>query len=836
MGSTAELSNEHLGLTAAVLDGLDEKQVTMARARAVRSLRSEAKRHGIDPDRYVFMTREERIRAIEDRQYAPPEYEESGRDPHAEIPPAPVYVEGEIESEDDPVRRDGITIGKIREIETPPVDLVGEHPPRTLTDLYARWPIGSPGGERYYLRVERVQPTSWNGVSTAGYLGKIQRRITEDQFAEWFGGTRYTIQLYGPDPKGRKDQNGEVIVKALTEPIAMVVPVRVPNISVLPVADKQNQESNLNPFVNPYQVTGLPVPQAPPTTASDAAIHKANVDLATRVLSDKNAELEAARRESGKISVPVMEMMKETSEARVRELERQAERREELLVQRIKEASDDKRRIEEQLKKMEEQMQGMQRHSSGDTLEMMKIRDVESARTAEMYRVQLESQQKAHQEQTRQQNERHLDEIRHLNDRHADDLRRAEERLKDTQEHYRRIQEADLRRYEEREKALREEVDRVRREAKEEMDRRVREAEKLAETRLADQEKAHDREVRSIRDSFDVKSTTAVAAKDMELAHLKQRLAEVQEDLDRAREEAKENADPVAIVEKAKAQAEAFGYQKPDENEPKTPMERFAMVAGAGVSQFMAKADAWLPALASAMTGAGGAQAARAAGALPPAQSGAPQLPPPGARQMQPQSAQAQQAQQAQRVRRRISKAAEWATADGPPVQTLVHPVVFPSEAPVVPPQPAQPPSAAQPPLPAQVPPVASAPPPVQEPEPVVSAAEEEQQGQVLRFPESPFGEVFNQEAIVGFLQNCEQAINGGMDAGTFATMFVARYPEEAHTMAQRFQPGLVVEYVQEIAKMHPAAASSPLLRRDGRKWIESLWPAVISAYQARGS
>lgn len=89
-------------------------------------------------------------------------------------------------------------------LASPPVDLPAPvAPPRarstgafeTLEDLWAQYPTFGKGGA-LEARVERVQPTHWEGTAVAGYLGSLQQPITTDEFAATYGGTRYCVTMY----------------------------------------------------------------------------------------------------------------------------------------------------------------------------------------------------------------------------------------------------------------------------------------------------------------------------------------------------------------------------------------------------------------------------------------------------------------------------------------------------------------------------------------------------------------------------------------------------------------------------------------------------------------
>jgi hypothetical protein len=89
--------------------------------------------------------------------------------------------------------------------------------------------------------------------------------------------------------------------------------------------------------------------------------------------------------------------------------------------------------------------------------------------------------------------------------------------------------------------------------------------------------------------------------------------------------------------------------------------------------------------------------------------------------------------------------------------------------------------------------------------------------------PPNPFGAVFDDNAVQGFMANLDGAINIGMTAGDFAQQFFNRYPQQATVLVQKFTPKQVVEYVMAV----PGGDMSAIARRDGAKFLDELWAGV---------
>jgi len=106
--------------------------------------------------------------------------------------------------------------------------------PRTLEDLYAKFPIGD-GSDTYKLRVIRLSPTRFGGFYVQGNLGDFRERISMDQFVQRFGGEKYEVLVMGP-PAGREMTAGiDFETKASLQ---LLVPGRV-NLDSLPVSEEE---------------------------------------------------------------------------------------------------------------------------------------------------------------------------------------------------------------------------------------------------------------------------------------------------------------------------------------------------------------------------------------------------------------------------------------------------------------------------------------------------------------------------------------------------------------------------------------------------------------------
>lgn len=703
--------------------------------------------------------------------------------------------------EDDAQKRDGPTVGPIKERERPPVDdLVGDRVPRTITDLYARWPIAE--DSEFFLRIERTLPKRYQGVDVAGFVGEVRgAKISEAEIQRRYGGKEYKITLYGPDPRGKKDEAGNITIKALTDPITLVVPVLPPVITALPQEEYNSMQNPMNPFA----------PVNAPTTAGDASIHKANASFFADVVKLQQTETHRREEANNKATTHLLTYMSENQKTQLQEAKEAANRRETVLQQQLAD-------LKTQLEK-EKSAQGViatqvaeAKDKSNQALmefvqKMGPDKEAEIRRLSEYYTQQVEVLRRAHDDQ-----------FKALQTRHEGDLRRADERVRDTESSYRQMLEQE--RSQSRQMLDQERSQWAQREAdlRTQMDKQTDNERKMAQQRIDDMkerhgaeirqmEKAHERELRTIKEAEGIKSTVADQTHKMSLEHAQQRLEDAKADLERAREEAEEAKDLTAQLEKAERQAELLGFEKKDANTPKGPWERFAATAGAGLSQALSTANEWLP----------GVMAARQQ-----QQPQAPALPgqAPRPRQVVPNSQQQQQQRQApqapsQPIRRR--RGAEWA-AEGVQVQPTARREPMGFDIPDAQPN-------------GNVVPIKKTPPTAEQAPANSETANMPSAGQQIPLPPK-FLQFFPPDALIGFLQQAENAVNNHVEPSGFADLMVAQYTDGASALVTNFTPKEVSEAVAGV----PGAEASPLLRRDGKQWLDKLFVAIKAALAERGT
>lgn len=710
----------------------------------------------------------------------------------------------------DPYKRDGVTVGPIRERERPPhEDLVGDRVPQTLEDLYGRWPIVT--DTNYYLRIVRTAPKKYQGVDATGLVATVRgQKVTEAQIQRHFGGKEYEVTLFGPDPRGRLDSEGEPVVKALTDPIKIVVPALPPNLAALPQETMQQFNTSPNPM-NPFG----PIPVAP-TTAADAHIIKANAAYFADITKLQQAESERRLAASEKVTTGVMSFMSESQKLQMTQAKEDAARREKIL--------------EDQIKDLKSQLELAKTNTSAVAAEVAKSKDeshkglmefvakmgpdkeAEIRRLSDYYTQQVEVLRRSHDDQ-----------IKAMRDRHDGDLRRADERVRDTESKYqhmleqergqsRQMLESERSQWAQREKELREQNDKQLTAERQMTQQRIDDMKERHASELRQMEKAHERELRTLGEANMVKTTVSDQTHKMSLQQAEQRVNDLQSQIEELKAELEEAKDIPAQLEKMEHTASILGYEKKDAHEPKTPLDRFLSTAGAGVSQLLGSANEWLP---SMMAQREAARASAQARALPPAQRVQRVSP------MQQPPQQAPQPQQAapggaQRVVRRQT-GAQWAEQgvriQPPPEPQEREPLGFQAPNPTPAPQAAAAPTPSQPPPPPEV--------------AVVPVSEE--QGRESPFPPK-FSHYFSDEALVGFLMQAEQAINTSVYPGSFADLMIGQFPEGAERLVSNFTAD---EVVSAVAAME-GSETSALLRRDGKKWMQKLFSELRKGLDAR--
>lgn len=683
-------------------------------------------------------------------------------------------------------------------------DLVGDGHPRTLADIYARWPVGK--NSDYYIRVERIQPKSFQGMACAGYIGDVHVELSEHEFGAAFGGRDYLLTVYGPDPR-KKEEGG---VKALSQAVRVSIPILPPNLAATSIFQKGS--SNMQGY--PQFPGQMPFGMAQPPSQAEATMHKNTLDMLGGMIKMEREEKARIAQQGNQASEGVLRFVADQNKSST-----------ELLRDQLNRAEQERLRVQEELGKLQAAAQVATKSSSGDTVALIQAlspnKDDQLKRIEMMHLQQMESARQAHESV-----------MQTMRERHDSEIKRSEERLKDTITNFVRdieslrsakqqSEETMRRDFESRERQLRDEVATIRREMREESDKRVAELKERYADQIKDIERSQERELRAIKESADTKLHVTGTMGASEVNQLKERLAELQVEIGRLRDENARLSDPVQQIQAAEEQAQRLGYTKEDPSAPKTAIEHLASTVGTGIGQALGSAHEWVPALLQTMQ-AGRMQQPMMQPQLPP--GAVPQLPPGAAPQLPPGAPQAAPPPQP----RRRAAAVQWATENSSlPVAPVVNPTLgFQGSEPV------QPQVAQVAPSPDNAAPAAApAPAPQAAPQPGPGGLTMEQMEAALEqeLPALPAALTgFTKFQVYSFVAEVEKQIKTNTNPTVFADMFGGAYPDDAGRVS-RVPAKAIIEYVNS----WPGAQDAEVLSRGGKQWLERLERALKKKFPA---
>lgn len=665
----------------------------------------------------------------------------------------------EPEAELDPRKRDDPTFGSVELMGgiPAPTRWAEDGPPRDLFSICQDFEL-RPGGN--HIRVERRHPRFAEGVRCDGYLGKIERPITDEEFIETFGGIDFHLRVFGPDPRGLPNPNtGGIRIVPYTK--AIPVTYSVPPVRLSP--DEESSEGAMQR----------------PSNAAEATIHKSNLDFSRHIIDKKDEEIAAARAKAEQATAAVYNnpLLASLTDAQRQVLEQNAElargERERLSAEIERE-----RRERERLERKIEEA----RHRPTDAGEMLggvaqllgALHPKGEGSTAEIERIHRE----------------HRETLERIDREHKGTLEALERRQRDELAELRRQIDEARRAATEREAAFRREQDERERRLKDDFDRREKELDRIHTQRFDDLKERHQSEVRILKNISETQSKTEKAALEQKLAIAEAETKKLERDLNAA----KRDGDLIAQLDKAERAATAIGYTKKDDEEGERDWK--VMLASA-LTTFVAK-------LPETISSAG--QAAERLRVRPgqqlPQQAQNRQLPPGQQQPQQPATTPAAAGIQNRPVAvRRMRFASEDVDVAPPETNVLPHPT---SDGPAR--SPADQPTAAQ----------------------LEAAA---QGGTAPAGPakasnghSTALVEGFDADQQQAFRKAMEDAIEAAFLAEAFARDFVARYPEQAGHLVR----SMSAEHALDRLATLPGAATSPILRRDGRAWVKEMWAQVL--------
>jgi len=797
------LSGDALKVWMAATNG----QRNLLKGRYHHQLKVLARKHGLNPEHFVEMGPAERDAALEEAK------RKAGSAPPKESTPAPrttsdddpplVRVQsfgGEIPfSSDRPQDSADVVVGPIRER---PIneDLFGDRPPRTLADIYARWPIGRPGGEDFYLRVERVKPRSYMGTTVAGYLCDIHNRvINEAQFHQRFGGEEYKLQLYGPDPRGARDANGDIKIKALTDTFTILVPRRPPNLNVVPGV-RTNQHVQQERAMYDHDPWGPSMPmqmgaqQQDVVTPAAATLVRTTLDFARDTFGRQQA--------NPQVDSQYMGVVERSANSRAEQAQKYVEAQRAQWQAQIDEERRTAQALRGEIEGLRKQVADARAAGSEEAMKLVTLREQDTHEVHEHYQKELIAVRAAN-----------TAELAAVTTRHAAELARERERGNDNEKRLREQIDAERKQRGDEAQNYRTELVTVRSAEQAEATRRLAEAEKRTDERLKDLEKQHASEMRQLKSNQDVLVQTGVTKLEYELTHLKERIADKEREIGELK--SKEGKSLATLHAEWEEEAAKLGYvkkeDKSEEEAPKTAWQTIAAGAADGIGKAIGNTD--LPTLLSSLQGLTGL-GPRGGPPGQPGQQRMPGQPPPpalgpgtpGQPQRMPPGAQGP----SKRTRAWASGGVPMAPPPGSPAPPPTAPVQAPAQQPAPVAQ-QQPPAQ---PAPAQPPPMQAA---GAQPQP------SQEQPQAPKLPKCPFVDVLGDQTTLQVLQFCEQAINGNGLPSSGAMLVAEQSPQVAAQLV-KFTSDDVLALMGEMAKLMPPVAGSPILRRDGKRWLAQFW------------
>lgn len=690
-------------------------------------------------------------------------------------------------AERNPMQRPGLTIGPIRPsegVEFP--DLAGRQPPANLTDLCQLYPIGN---GMHYIRVERVAPKSFSGRPIAGLIAELRHPVSERQFVQQFGGGAYELVVYGPDPTGRMDPvSNTTIIKPLTKKIGVTYPGN-------PVV-----EADMDPGIPGYPGFTGRRPLAQPLGSAEANAFKASLDFAARMVTEERAEKRELQRNAAAAPAqslgsldPVLGVMRDQTKMVADVAGNEAERSRKAYELQIDHMRSEIETLRAELREQRSRPAESATVFSAVTDMVGKMAPAgrtteEIARAHESHRDEMRRVTDQHRDEMKTREDQHRREIENIRATHDERMRILNEQVETERRRARDEVEQERRRYEDRERTLREQNDERLRTASE---RHTAELERLRSD--------HARELQSIERNAQLVAKT-------EKVGLETRIASLQEQLDRARAEAADKEDLEAQLAKTEHMAGLLGFRR-DDGAPKDWKEHLA----AAFSHAITNADKILDAGARTL----------AAAKAQPAALGAQQRPGMG----MPQQAPPPQLQPRQRPPMHATRT--WGVEGAAPI-AIDHSrgrVAAPPPYENPPPQQQQPQPAPQP-----------APQQQFQPQPAPQPAGPAQNGAPVPQQAPPNGAAhgITGEDLDAFRIWAEQKCLQGAPPEVFAQELVGRIGMDA---TRQLLSAITAERFHEALSADPGMAQSPLVRRDGQRWIAAVFIAarqiVFTAPQA---
>jgi len=699
-------------------------------------------------------------------------------------------VDTEVLDQGNPTLRERATFEPTVPVEDQSDDII-----RTYDDLLVRFPFDS---GQYYIVVDRKKPLAFQGVPIAGVQTPVRRAWNFEQFIDHYGGGEYVLTVYGPPARGpQSDHSGMPIIKALTKPIKVTVPLSLP-----PNVDAAMHGENDM--------------EARTAVATNATARMHEVDVQAELEMD---ERRTKKEREDKAERERLVTEKQRGELNAAQLIQQQHERELMRLERI--GSEQKEEAERRMEEIKHQQTGNERLLT-QLLTQHKSAPEDISRLEARITVLTE----AHQKELTRLGDVHREDIKRLTEQsHAEVMRQRDEnkaerdrldaRMKDVEDRATgRIREAEQRS----ESRIKEVEERARNQvadAERSFNQRLQDQHQQAQNRMTDEARNHERDLRQQQQAFEMRIESQRGTTDAQTTIKDQELARLRSELEEARKKANQPiAERIAEVTEA---AEALGMRPAgDGDEGPQDWKSMAMAVAQSVAtrlpELVTGAGEMYKALRAPQPGySQQQQAVMARDAAARARSLAPGMPAPRAALPRPQPM------------------VGFATDDGPaftgvggapPVYEPPPPPlpVAPIQAPMPPPAPApavivphEPLAAAHPATPSVAAP--SVPPPSSAPAATESAA--------------PAMEGAVHNLTLDQLLEVEGTLIAAMNSATppekVAEFFAAQLgPERLQTIMGQVSPEQIQQTLRQVGK-----GNSPLCRREGKKFLEQLWRAI---------
>jgi hypothetical protein len=443
---------------------------------------------------------------------------------------------------------DVITVSPIIATEDAPDFLRAAKAPETIFDLFNMFP--ELDGVNQYIYVERKDPKNYAGRKVAGMMRPITRPITLSEWQEIYGGGTYRLIVYGsPKRGGRMMRDGRMSLVKLTDPITVVFPG-------IPSGDAEVYDEE--EAMNAPEVGGA---RRGPASIADAQIAKTNTEAQltreerqANERKEKDLQLEAERKKreqdqagvAGQIAQMATQLAAQQAEFRreslaaerehAREIRQMQERFEEKLEEKLADKKPERSELDTALA-LSQNLTGGNK-GSAEALESLRT---EHARELDRIQRQISSEHDRSEARVKDERER-CDRI--IREAEA----RADARIKEVEERYRNL-----------ERDLRERSDREIQRVKDEADRRVTDLQHQHTIASTSEDRNHKRDMEMLQAQHASAIDALKNTYEMRLETARGEVKRTAGDVERYKQEAEKNKDPVAQIKKIKENAAELG-------------------------------------------------------------------------------------------------------------------------------------------------------------------------------------------------------------------------------------------------------------------------------------